>query len=187
MAKKLRRRGAFVYLVRQMSPDEARRVRDLQLPGITFLKESRRYYPKRELAAHVLGYVGLDNVGLAGSSRHTTRRFEGATGRSSFRPTRAVTRCRAASSGRRRPGAGIELTIDQYLQYIAERELRIGVEENHAAGGTAIIMNPQTGEILALANWPTFNPNTFTRSDDDDAAQPGDSGRSTSQGRRSRS
>ncbi len=64
-------------------------------------------------------------------------------------------------------GAGLELTIDQYLQYIAERELRAGVEENHAAGGTAIIMDPQTGEILALANWPTFNPNAFARADDD--------------------
>ena len=58
-------------------------------------------------------------------------------------------------------GASLELTIDKYLQYIADRELRIGVEENKAAGGTAIIMNPQTGEILALANWPTFNPNDF--------------------------
>jgi cell division protein FtsI (penicillin-binding protein 3) len=168
MAKKLRRRGAFVYLVRQMSPDEARPVRDLQLPGITFLKENRRYYPKRELAAHVLGYVGLDNVGLGGIESAYDAQIRGRDGKVLIQTD---ARRHALSSRVERPataGAGIELTIDQYLQYIAERELRIGVEENHAAGGSAIIMNPQTGEILALANWPTFNPNTFTRSDDDD-------------------
>ena len=76
----------------------------------------------------------------------------------------------ALSSRVERPptaGAALELTIDQYLQHIAERELRAGVEENRAAGGTAIIMDPHTGEILALANWPTFNPNAFGRADDD--------------------
>ena len=76
-------------------------------------------------------------------------------------------RCRGARSGRRPPATSLELTIDKYLQYIADRELRIGVEENKAAGGTAIIMKPQTGEILALANWPTFNPNDFSAADAD--------------------
>jgi cell division protein FtsI/penicillin-binding protein 2 len=94
MAKKLRRRGAFVYLARQMSPDDSRSIRDLQLPGLTFLKESRRYYPKRELGAHVLGYVGLDNVGLGG--------IESAYDSQIRRPTPDGTRCRAASSVRRR-------------------------------------------------------------------------------------
>ena len=78
----------------------------------------------------------------------------------------------APADGRRR----LELTIDQYLQHIAERELRIGVEENAAAGGTAIIMDPQTGEILALANYPTFNPNAFNGADVGRAAQPRDPG-----------
>jgi len=167
MAKKLRRRGAFVYLVRQMSPDVSRSIRDLQLPGLTFLKESRRYYPKRELGAHVLGYVGLDNVGLGGIESAYDSQIRGRDGKVLIQTD---ARRHALSSRVERPataGASIELTIDEYLQYIAERELRVGVEENHAVGGTAIIMNPQTGEILALANWPTFNPNTFTRSDDD--------------------
>jgi cell division protein FtsI (penicillin-binding protein 3) len=167
MAKKLRRKGAFVYLARQVSPEEARAVRDLQLPGVTFLKESRRYYPKRELAAHVLGYVGLDNVGLGGIESAYDSEIRGRDGKVLIQTD---AKRHAVSSRVERPataGAGIELTLDQYLQHIAERELRAGVEENHAAGGSAIIMAPDSGEILALANWPTFNPNAFARADED--------------------
>lgn len=167
MAKKLRRRGAFVYLARQLSPDEARAVRDLQLPGIIFLKENRRYYPKKELAAHVIGYVGLDNVGLGGIESAYDSRIRGRDGKVLIQ---SDAKRHALFSRVERPataGAGIELTIDQYLQYVAERELRIGVEANHAAGGSAVVMDPNTGEILALANWPTFNPNAISRSDDE--------------------
>ena len=167
MAKKLRRRGAFVYLARQLSPEDARAIRDLQLPGVIFLKESRRYYPKRELAAHVLGYVGLDNVGLGGIESAYDSQIRGRDGKVLIQTD---ARRHAVSSRVERPataGDGIELTIDQYLQHIAERELRAGVEETHAAGGTAILMDPGTGEVLALANWPTFNPNAFARSDED--------------------
>jgi cell division protein FtsI (penicillin-binding protein 3) len=167
MAKKLRRKGAFVYLARQVSPEEARAVRDLELPGVTFLKESRRYYPKRELAAHVLGYVGLDNVGLGGIESAYDAQIRGKDGKVLIQTD---AKRHAVSSRVERPataGAAIELTIDQYLQHIAERELRIGVDENHAAGGSAIVMDPNTGEILALANWPTFNPNAFARADED--------------------
>jgi cell division protein FtsI (penicillin-binding protein 3) len=167
MAKKLRRKGAFVYLARQMSPEDAHAVRALQLPGIIFLKESRRYYPKRELAAHVVGYVGLDNIGLGGIESAYDGQIRGHDGKVLIQTD---ARRHALSSRVERPataGAGIELTIDQYLQYIAERELRAGVEANHAAGGSAIVMDPNSGEILALANWPTFNPNAFVRSDED--------------------
>jgi len=167
MAKKLRRRGAFVYVARQVSPAEARKVKDLSLPGITLLKESRRYYPKAELASHVLGYVGLDNVGLGGIESAYDSQIRGKDGKVLIQTD---AKRHALFSRVERPataGADIELTIDQYLQYIAERELRAGVAENHAAGGTAMIMDPGTGEILALANWPTFNPNAFTRADDD--------------------
>jgi cell division protein FtsI (penicillin-binding protein 3) len=166
MAKSLRRDTQFVYLARKVSPDEALRVRALKLKGVAFLKESRRYYPKKELAAHVLGYVGLDNTGLAGLESTYDAQVRGREGKI-FIQTDA--RQHALTSRVDRPataGASLELSIDQYLQHIAERELRIGVEENRAAGGTALIMNPHTGEILALANWPTFNPNAFGRFDD---------------------
>ncbi len=167
IGRKLRRRGAFVYIARQISPSEARKVKDLELPGITLLKESRRYYPKGELAAHVLGYVGLDNVGLGGVESAFDSDIRGKDGKvliltDAKRQTLFSRVDRPATAG-----AGLELTIDQYLQYIAERELRAGVDANHAAGGTALIMNPRNGEILALANWPTFNPNAFARTDDD--------------------
>jgi cell division protein FtsI (penicillin-binding protein 3) len=163
MAERLRRKGQFVYLARQVSPEEARRVKELDLSGLVMLKESRRYYPKKELAAHVLGYVGLDNAGLAGLESAYDSQIRGRDGKVLIQTD---ARQHALFSRVDHPptaGATLELTIDEYLQYLAERELRIGVEENNALGGTAIVMDPESGEILALANWPTFNPNVFTR------------------------
>jgi cell division protein FtsI (penicillin-binding protein 3) len=167
LVEKLASNGQFAYLARLISPEEARRVRALSLPGLLFMRESARYYPNREMAAHVLGYVGVDNQGLAGLESAYDARIRGREGRILVQ---ADARKRALFSREERPpttGDALELTIDQHLQYIAERELRIGVEENHAAGGTAIIMQPQTGDILALANWPTFNPNAFLLADPD--------------------
>jgi cell division protein FtsI (penicillin-binding protein 3) len=166
MTQNLRRDSQFVYLARKLSPDEAQRVKALELKGVAFIKESRRYYPKKELAAHVLGYVGLDNTGLAGLESTYDTQIRGAEGKILVQTD---ARRHALSSRVDRPataGVALELTIDQYLQHIAERELRAGVEANNAAGGTALIMDPNNGEILALANWPTFNPNAFNRSDD---------------------
>ena len=167
LVEKLASNGQFAYLARQISPEEARRVRALSLPGLLFVKESGRYYPNREMAAHVLGYVGVDNQGLAGLESAYDARIRGREGRILVQ---AYARKRALFSREERApttGDALELTIDQHLQFIAERELRIGVEENRAAGGTAIIMQPQTGDILALANWPTFNPNAFLLVDPD--------------------
>jgi cell division protein FtsI (penicillin-binding protein 3) len=166
MAKDLRRDSQFVYLARKVSRADAQRVRALDLKGIAFLKESRRFYPKKELAAHVLGYVGLDNTGLAGLESAYDAQVRGREGKI-FVQTDA--RQHALTSRIDRPataGSSLELTIDQYIQNIAERELRAGVHANRAAGGTALVMNPHTGEILALANWPTFNPNSFGRFDE---------------------
>ncbi|MBA3295650.1 MAG: penicillin-binding protein 2, partial [Acidobacteria bacterium] len=161
LADRLRRDKQFVNLERQVSPDAARRIRALALPGVALYKESRRYYPKRELAAHVLGYVGLDNRGLAGLESAYDTRIRGHEGRILLQTD---ARQNALAVREERPataGDSLELTIDQYLQHIAERELRAGVDEHHAAGGTVVIMQPQTGEILALANYPTFNPNAY--------------------------
>jgi cell division protein FtsI (penicillin-binding protein 3) len=166
MLRNLRKKGQFVYLRRVASPDDARKVQALNLSGVMFYKESRRYYPNMELAAHVLGYVGTDNIGLAGLESTYDARIRGREGRMLVQTD---ARQHVIQTREERPptaGDDLELTIDQYLQHIAERELRAGVEEHRAAGGTAIIMSPHTGEILALANWPTFNPNVFRRSDD---------------------
>ena len=160
LAERLRLGRAFVYVRRQVSPDEARRVAALDLEGIGFMKENRRFYPNKDLAAHVLGYVGVDNTGLHGLEAAYDTLIKGRPGTVLIQTD---ARRRAFSRVERSPttGATLELTIDQYLQHLVERELRAGVEENRAAGGTAVVMDPRTGEILALANWPSFNPNAY--------------------------
>ena len=163
MEKKLRGAGQFAYLQRKVSPDEEQRIRDLKLKGIGFLKESRRYYPNKELAAHVLGYVGLDNAGLGGLESSYDTQVRGREGKLLVQTDARQQRVYSQVERPATAGATLELTIDQYLQFVAERELRAGVEENRAAGGSAVIMDPNTGEILAMANYPTFNPNTFGR------------------------
>ena len=137
----------------------------LGLAGIGFIKENRRFYPKKEMAAHLIGYVGIDNVGLNGIESAYDAEIRGHAGTVLIQTDAK----RKAFSRLERPptaGATIELAIDEYLQHIVERELEAGVKANRADGGTAIIMDPHTGEILALANEPTFNPNTFRTSQD---------------------
>ena len=161
LSARLRQKRAFVYVRRRVTPQQAQRIAALELDGIDFIKEDRRFYPKKELAAQLLGFVGTDNKGLAGIEAAYDSRISGSLGKLLYQTD---ARGRAFSRLERPPTAGatVQLTIDQYLQYVAERELREGVARNRAAGGTVIIMNPTTGEILALANEPTFNPNAFS-------------------------
>ena len=151
---------AFVYVRRRASPMQAKRVAALTLDGIGFRKESKRYYPNRELAAHLLGYVGVDNAGLAGIEATYDKTVRGREGKLLVQTD---ARRHVFSRLERLPTAGssIELSIDEQLQYIAEREVRAGVEAARADGGTAVIMDPHSGEILAMASWPTFNPNDY--------------------------
>jgi cell division protein FtsI (penicillin-binding protein 3) len=160
LLEKFGRPRGFEYVRRQVAPDVTRRVADLNLDGIGFLKESRRFYPNKELAAHLLGYVGIDNEGLNGIEFAYDSQIRGVEG---TLLVNADARRRVFSRVERPPEAGssLELTIDEYIQHVAERELRAGVAENRAAGGSAIVMDPRTGEILAMANEPTFNPNAF--------------------------
>jgi cell division protein FtsI (penicillin-binding protein 3) len=157
---RLAQQRAFVYVKRRATPMQAKRVAALGLEGIAFRKESRRFYPNRELAAHLLGYVGVDNVGLEGLEATYDKTVRGREGKVLLQ-----TDARRAVFSRleRSPtaGASIELTIDEQLQHIAEREVRAGVEAARADGGTAVIMDPHNGEILAMASWPTFNPNDY--------------------------
>lgn len=157
---RLRKPKAFQYLWRRVSPDAAARVKALHRPGIGVLTEQRRYYPNRELAAHVLGFASLDNLGLSGIESTYNSRISGHSGRVLLQ-----TDAKAQAFGRvERPptaGATLELTIDREIQHIAERELEAGVREFGAAGGSIVVLEPKTGDVLALANWPTFNPNRF--------------------------
>jgi len=165
LIERLRRRGAFSYVRRQISPDERRRIEAMNLDGIGFIKESKRFYPNRELASHLLGWVGIDNKGLGGLEYTYDLQIRGKPGKVLVQTD---ARRHAYSRAEWPPTAGstVELTVDEYLQHVAERELAAGVAQNRAAGGSAIIMNPHTGEILAMANEPTFNPNSYRDSDD---------------------
>ena len=118
---------AFQFVKRHVSPEEAAAVRALKLEGIGFMNESHRFYPNRELAAHVLGYTGVDNDGLAGIEATYDTVIRGKAGKVLVvRPTQSGTRS-VASSGRRPPARRIELTIDERLQHDVERELAVGV------------------------------------------------------------
>ena len=127
---------------------------------MVFLKENRRYYPNKDLAAHVLGYVGIDNQGLSGIESTYDTDIRGRPGKMLIQTD---ARRRAFSRVERPPttGATVQLTIDKYLQHIAERELRIGVRQYGADGGSVVILDPRTGDVLAMANEPSFNPNVF--------------------------
>lgn len=161
LRERLAQPRAFAYVRRRATPLQAERVAALGLPGVAFRKESRRFYPNRELAAHVLGYVGTDNVGLGGLEATYDKTVRGREGKLLVQTD---ARRQVFSRLERSPTAGgsIELTIDEQLQHIAEREVRAGVEAARADGGTAVIMDPHSGEILAMASYPTFNPNDYS-------------------------
>jgi len=151
---------AFQYVKRRATPIEAKRIAALEIKGIGFMKESKRFYPNRELAAHLLGYVGTDNAGLHGLEATYDKTVRGRDGAMLVQND---ARGHAFSRLDRPPttGGSLELTIDQHLQFVVERELKAGVEAARADGGTAVAMDPYTGEILAMASWPTFNPNQY--------------------------
>ncbi len=148
----------FCWVARKADAEVIERIRALNLQGIHFQKEAKRFYPKRELAAQVLGYVGTDDQGLSGLERQFNSQLQGKPGKLMIS---VDARKRWFASVEKEPEAGssVVLTIDQNIQYIAERELERGMEETHAIAGTLIVENPHTGEILALTNRPTFNPN----------------------------
>ncbi|MFN8544751.1 MAG: penicillin-binding transpeptidase domain-containing protein [Candidatus Binatia bacterium] len=154
------RRQPFVWLKRLAVPRQAEAVEQLGLKGVGTAYEGRRFYPYGALAAHVLGFVGVDSQGLGGVERRFDRVIQGereyleadrdAHGRSIL----------AGGVAAGRPeGNRLELTLDLGIQTIAERELAQGVADARAAGGAAVVLDPWTGEVLALANAPTFNPN----------------------------
>lgn len=148
----------FVWIARKVDADAGVRVRELKLQGIYFQKEPKRFYPKRELAAQVVGYSGLDDEGLGGIELNFDDTLRGINGRMEI--SMDARRKRLAGVERRpEPGQNIVLSIDQNIQYIAERELDRAMQDTHAEAATCIVQNPHTGEILALASRPTFDPN----------------------------
>lgn len=150
----------FCWVARKVTAEEARRIRALHLQGIYFEKESKRFYPKGELAAQVLGYVGMDGQGLGGLELEFGQELMGQTGRMLVE---VDARGRAYNQFERPPEAGenLVLTLDQNVEYIAQQELDKEVALSHARRGTVIVENPANGQILAIATSPTFNPNEY--------------------------
>lgn len=150
----------FVWLKRQALPREAEAVERLGLRGVYTVSEGRRFYPLGTLAAHVLGFVGVDSQGLEGLERRLDTVIHGET---QYVDVDRDARGREILTRGVQPVAGesnrVELTIDAGIQELTERELAAGVVAAKAAGGAAIVLDPATGEILALANVPSFNPN----------------------------
>ncbi|HEY4661378.1 MAG TPA: penicillin-binding protein, partial [Terriglobales bacterium] len=149
---------SFCWLARKPDPEISARIRSLNLRGVYFQKESKRYYPKNELAAQVLGYVGMDDAGLSGIEREYEDQLHGRAGQMLI-SVDARKQWFGSVEKQPEPGQNIVLTVDEKIQYIAERELETAMQQTHAIAGTVVVENPHTGEILALANRPTFNPN----------------------------
>src|SRR6202047_3872142 len=149
---------SFAWISRRLPPEKVEAVEGLNLKGIYFQDENQRFYPKRDLAAHVLGFVDPDEKGLGGIESELDRQIRGKSAKIVVMAD-ARQRWFDGSEAQRESGADVVLTLDEKIQYIAQRELAAAMEKTHAMAGSVIVMNPNTSEILALANWPKFNPN----------------------------
>lgn len=157
--KALRSSARFVWLKRQASPEEAARVRALGIPGIDSVEEDRRFYPQGQLAAPLLGFTNIDAKGLEGIER-TYDRFLRGEPRAFLEERDATGQTFLVQDGVTPPEAlNVQLTLDAGLQYIAEQELSRSVKETRALGGSVVVLDPGTFEVLALAHVPTFDPN----------------------------
>jgi cell division protein FtsI (penicillin-binding protein 3) len=158
--------GSFVWVKRQVSAGEAEAVRRLALTGVGFVKESRRFYPERELAAQLLGLAGLDGEGLEGLELHYDGVLRGTPMvLSGVRDARGNVVTEQSVEPTALEGASLELTLDRGIQYLTQQALRRAVDTSHASAGMALVLEPSTGAILAMAVSPSFNPNALSPSE----------------------
>jgi cell division protein FtsI (penicillin-binding protein 3) len=148
----------FCWVARKASDETIDRINSLRLQGIHFQKEPKRFYPARDLAAQVLGSVGMEDSGQSGIEHEFDDQLRGRPGKM-FISVDARKQWFADVETQPDPGDNLVLTIDKNIQYVAEKELDQAIHDTQAIAGTVIVENPHTGEILALANRPTFNPN----------------------------
>jgi len=154
----------FVWLRRRIHPDLAEQIRDLSIPGVFFQREYRRFYPTGEVTSQVLGFTNVDDVGQEGLELAYNGWLQGEPGAKRViqdrlgRVVQDVELIRDA-----RPGRDLQLTLDRRLQYLAFRELKAGVLEVEARSGSLVVMDVGSGEILAMVNFPSYNPNASTR------------------------
>lgn len=165
LVAKLSLNRSFTWLVRWLPPDTATRIKNMKLPGIGFAPESKRFYPNIETAAHVVGFTGRDPNGLEGIEKKYDSTILGNTGymiteRDALGRNIAIKSTVVKDSS---PGNSVVLTLDKTIQFITEKELAKAVNESNAKGGMALVMESDTGKVLAMANYPTFNPNSYSR------------------------
>jgi len=158
------REKRFMWVQRKLTPDESRRVRNLKLEGIVFRQEMRRYYPQGTLAAHVLGATGYSaeneiEHGTAGIERTFEQWIGGQPGQERVYADSRRHAYDSVITQAPVPGADVTLTIDPNVQYEAERQLKEAVTSSGARSGSVVALDPYTGDVLALANYPTYNPN----------------------------
>lgn len=160
--KMLRKDRDFVWVKRKVSPEKLKQIDGLASQGVGVLMEEQRFYPKGQLLSHVLGFAGIDSQGLEGLETHYEPYLRGTEKRVYFHRDalgRVIIPKEANGEAPHLSGHTITLTIDEVVQYIAEKELEQAVTETSARGGTVLVMDPQTGGILAWALRPAFNPN----------------------------
>lgn len=148
----------FLWIARRVLPEQSQKISACKIDGVHLQKEAKRFYPNGSLAAHVLGFVGLDNAGQGGIEQFYNQKISGEPGKL-FLERDSRGRTYHSFEVESKPGQSVVLTLDQMIQYRAEQALAAAVERAHAKSGTAIVLEPHTGEILALANAPTFDPN----------------------------
>ncbi len=167
LAKRLTGDRRFMYLAKEVTPETWEQISALRLPGIFSEDTSRRIYPSGDLAANVIGFVGVEGFGLGGYEYAFNDQLGGTPGEATYErgpggraiPTGASVRVDAQA------GVDIELTIDRDIQYVAQQAITEAVKSAGATDGTVVVMNPQSGQILALATAPTFDPNYPTQSE----------------------
>ena len=150
----------FVYLQRHLSPGKAEQVMRLELPGIGTVREYRRYYPAGEVAGHIVGFTDIDDRGQEGLEAAFDHWLKGENGSKRVlrdRLGRVIDDVELLSSAR--PGRDLRTSIDLRLQYLAYRELKRAVSESRARSGSVVVLDPATGEVLAMVNQPSYNPN----------------------------
>jgi cell division protein FtsI (penicillin-binding protein 3) len=162
IADRLDNGRGFAWVARRVTPETAARVKALNLKGVYFQKEFQRFYPDNQIAAQVLGYVGLDDNGLGGLEGKYDAKLHGVPGKM-FAAMDARRHVLGSVAQEPEPGQNLQLTIDENIQFMAERALDHNMERTHADNGTVVVQDVHTGQILALAIRPTFNPNQFRR------------------------
>ena len=163
--RRLSKGKSFVWLKRQVTPKEAKGVRALRIKGVGMYYEPKRYYPQGRLAGQLIGFVGSDSQGLEGIERYYNSYIRGESGSSVIERDAFGRRVMAQGVEELNipPGADVHMTLNTSIQHLVEKQLEAAVIESRAKTGVAVMVEPFTGEILALANYPFFNPNRFAR------------------------